>query len=158
MANYIPTHAEFFTRDVTAFYDRNLGHTPLSNFYVKDFTADGQIWKSGEHFYQSYKAELPSDANAIQAAATPNEAKKLGKKCLLRADWEEVKYYAMRETLKHKFAPGTFEAEFLIRTQGILFEGNWWGDKVWGIDTNTGTGQNWLGWLLMAQRSYLQSL
>ena len=36
-----------------------------------------------------------------------------------------------------------------------LIEGNWWGDRFWGVDLKTNQGQNHLGMLLMKIRSEL---
>lgn len=140
-------------------------HTVLSNFYQSTFMAAHfsfdrltQVeWKSVEHYYQAAKACSIVDAEWVRAAATPGEAKRRGRKIALRDDWEAVKIPVMRNALALKFAPDTQEAAYLRSTEDfVLVEGNDWGDIFWGVAG--GFGQNWLGYLLMAQRGYLIAL
>lgn len=140
-------------------------HTVLSNFYQSTFVAPHFSldrltpveWKSVEHYYQAAKACNLSDATFVRLADTPGEAKRRGQKIALRADWEAVKIPVMRNALALKFAPDTQEAAYLRSTEDfVLIEGNDWGDIFWGVAG--GFGQNWLGYLLMAQRSYLIAL
>ena len=139
-------------------------HTVLSNFYMGyGFTAphyDGGkpvFWRSGEHYYQAAKASTPEAAERIRLTKTAGAAKKAGRSTPLRLGWETIKLDVMRRTLAAKFAPGTPEAAYLMSTADfVLIEGNDWGDSFWGL--SDGRGDNWLGWLLMAQRSYLLAL
>lgn len=149
---------------ISSFYDRKSGHSVPSNFYVAPFTAPifslrgtgfpSFRWETVEHYYQAAKAAERYDALMIRDARTPGEAKKLGRAVKLRPDWEQIKLAVMREALALKFAQGTPEAAYLVSTAGhYLQEGNTWGDTFWGVCA--GEGENWLGHLLMAQRSVL---
>jgi len=149
-------------------------HNPASNFYPSPFrapyywpsdadptlfTTDGddlRRFDTVEHYYQAAKAGRDwAAAEKIRTAPSAGDAKRRGRQCILVPNWEAEKYNVMRQALAYKFAPGTKMAEWLIGTgTERLIEGNTWGDRVWGVD---GTGQNWLGWLLMAQRAWLQS-
>ena len=114
-------------------------------------------WKSVEHYYQAAKARDVAGAEWVRSAGTPGEAKRRGRKIPLRDDWETVKIPVMRNALALKFAPDTQEAAYLRSTEDfVLVEGNDWGDIFWGVAG--GFGQNWLGYLLMAQRGYLIAL
>ena len=59
----------------------------------------------------------------------------------------------MAEILAAKFAEPTLGAKLVLTGDAWLIEGNTWGDKFWGVDLITGEGLNWLGRLVMAQRS-----
>lgn len=122
-------------------------HRFLSNFYP-----DGP--GSNEHFYQAAKTDDPEWAARILAAPTPNDAKKLGRKCPLRSSWDDERILVMRVLLRIKFAPSTMLGDLLEATgDHELIEGNWWGDVFWGVCK--GKGDNWLGRLLMEQRTLL---
>lgn len=150
---------------INSFVTADGTHTVLSNFYQSTFTAPHFSldrltpveWKSVEHYYQAAKASCLYDANWVARASTPKEAKKLGREIPLRSDWESIKISVMRNALALKFAPDTQEAAYLRSTEDfVLVEGNDWGDIFWGVAG--GFGQNWLGYLLMAQRGYLIAL
>ena len=63
----------------------------------------------------------------------------------------------MEELLRKKFAHDKpLLRQALIDTgDQELIEGNWWGDRFWGVDLKTNQGQNHLGMLLMKIRSEL---
>ena len=118
----------------------------LSNFYLV-----GGI--TAEHLFQADKTFDRTWADKIRAAATPAEAKKLGRRCPMRNDWNSVRVDIMRDVLKWKFDPVEHPALWAkLKATGdtILIEGNTWNDTFWGICN--GIGQNWLGKLLMEIR------
>lgn len=132
-------------------------HTPLSNFYPGELLIQNALWPSVEHYFQAMKTEDPVQREAIRVAPNPGVAKKLGRTCNLRANWEAIKIPVMRLALRHKFVPANLEGGYLLQTgDALLIEGNDWGDQFWGMDT--GLGQNWLGLLLMARRADLRYL
>lgn len=140
---------------ITNFHYADGSPTPLSNFYVHPLKIDGETWRSVEHFFQASKTASVDDFRAIRDCATPGAAKKLGRKCALRRDWEAVKLNVMRRALEHKFVRGDVLGDWLLATgDALLVEGNTWGDKFWGVCD--GQGQNWLGHLLMARRAELR--
>ena len=79
--------------------------------------------------------------------------KKMGRSVSLRPDWEDIKDDVMLEGLYRKFTNDEL-AEWLLDTgDEELVEGNWWGDRYWGVCN--GIGQNKLGKLLMKVREEL---
>ena len=146
---------------IDRFYDPRSGHTVLSNFYEGNgFDAPhfdgGEVvhWPSAEHYYQAAKARSFDEAEKIRFCETPGIAKKAGRNLKIRLGWDSFKLDVMRLALGYKFAPDTPEAAYLKSTERfVLSEGNYWNDRFWGVCK--GTGSNWLGWLLMAQRSWL---
>lgn len=134
----------------------NFSHSPFSAPYYGVDEGECYDFETVEHYFQANKANTNVEREIIRLAATPGLAKKAGRKCELRSDWDAIKIPVMRAGLAEKFVAGKFLAEELLLTgDAHLIEGNTWGDRFWGVD---GHGENWLGWLLMAQRGFLRSL
>ena len=130
----------------------------LSNFYESPMVIDRTFYKTVEHYFQSKKALKAKERIEIASARTPGEAKRLGKKCLMRSDWIEVKDDVMKKGLREKFDQNLKLLKMLIGTgEAVLEEGNSWGDKYWGKDIFTGEGKNMLGKLLMEVREEYSS-
>lgn len=130
-------------------------HHFLSNFYGADVWLDGMCYPSTEHAYQASKTFDIRWRRTIQLAATPNDAKRLGRKAPLREEWEEVKLTIMYRLVRQKFRQHHTLSEWLLQTGDTeLIEGNWWGDTYWGVCR--GVGENNLGKTLMRVRSELQ--
>lgn len=124
----------------------------LSNFSAAEVWLDGMSFPTVEHAYQAAKTFDIRARVKIQHADTPNEAKKLGRKVTLREDWEEVKDEVMYKLLRQKFSQHPTLSQQLVATgDQQLMEGNWWGDRYWGVCR--GQGKNMLGVLLMQVRT-----
>jgi ribA/ribD-fused uncharacterized protein len=134
----------------------------LSNFWSTDIWFEGVCYPSLEHAFQAAKTLDPEDREWIRRATSPKQAKRRGgrrgeggRRITLRSDWEAVKVELMRELIGIKFARGSELAERLLATgEGELVEGNWWGDRFWGVCD--GRGENWLGRLLVECRAALR--
>ena len=63
----------------------------------------------------------------------------------------------MKELLRQKFKSPILKERLLNTGDAYLEEGNWWKDCFWGVDINTGYGENYLGRLLMEVRSEIRS-
>ncbi len=122
----------------------------LSNFYPCLVYYNGILYPSVEHAYQAQKTTLPSEQLTISKLATPAQAKKMGREVKCRRDWEEVKVAIMRDLLLIKFAEQELLQKLLATEDAELIEGNWWGDRFWGVCH--GGGKNTLGTLLMEVR------
>lgn len=123
----------------------------LSNFYEASVWVDGLQYRSVEHAYQAAKAEDLSAREVIRNARRPGDAKRLGKAVRLPPDWETRKIEVMRGLLRQKFSNPLLRALLLATGDAELVEGNTWNDRFWGVCR--GSGQNWLGRLLMEVRS-----
>ena len=88
---------------------------------------------------------------------TPIEAKKMGRTLSLRSDWEDVKDEVMMGVLFEKFKDPELAAKLLATGEAELEETNHWGDKYWGVDSETGEGRNKLGKILMVVRGVLKA-
>lgn len=126
----------------------------LSNFYEKKVTYQGLTFRNNEAAFQAMKC--PERMKEF-CNLNPSAAKRLGRSVKLRTDWEEIKETIMYEICMAKFSQHPDLARKLIDTgDGLLVEGNFWGDRVWGVCD--GTGNNKLGKILMKIRSKLKEM
>ena len=124
----------------------------LSNFFEAPVTINGIKFRNNEAAFQAQK--WPSHANEF-ANLTASEAKSLGRRVMLRPDWEQVKDVLMYRIVYAKFAQNSALRERLLKTGDTeLVEGNTWGDRYWGVVD--GYGENTLGKILMEVRGELR--
>jgi ribA/ribD-fused uncharacterized protein len=134
-------------------------HEFLSNFHPSPMVVQDQqlgevVVATVEHGFQADKTELADERLRIITASSPGLAKRRGRSAQLRADWEAVKLNRMRYWLRQKFAHPALRARLIATGDAELVEGNWWGDRFWGVCDDQ--GQNWLGRLLMELRDELR--
>lgn len=128
----------------------------LSNFYIVPVRWDNRVYTSSEAAFQSAKTLDPTIREQF-AEMTPSEAKRRGRKVVLRDDWESVKDKVMRDVVAAKFVQHPELAIKLLDTgDATLLEGNSWHDTYWGVDEHTLKGQNHLGKILMDIRDKLK--
>lgn len=132
----------------------------LSNFYpLKEFVYfANEEYPTVEHAFQAAKTFDKNTRKAIQNASSPTEAKRLGRDCSLRSNWDSLKIGIMFDLIYQKFDYDSNLRKILIDTKStILIEGNTWGDTFWGKvkQGNVWHGQNWLGVILMQIRREL---
>ena len=127
----------------------------LSNFYKCDVHYDGIKYKNSEAAFQAAKTLNLTMRKKI-SNYNPSEAKKEGRRLLLRPDWEESKDRIMEEIVRAKFKQNPeLKSKLLATGSATLIEGNTWKDIYWG--TCQGKGENKLGKILMKIREELQS-
>ena len=131
----------------------------LSNFYESSFEdPETEItFPTMEHFFQAMKADNMQDRLAIAAAPTPGKAKRLGRQCALRGDWEKVKEQVMEDGLRLKFADPELRKMLISTHPHELVEGTTWHDNEWGNcsceQCKNIPGKNKLGKILMKLRA-----
>ena len=126
----------------------------LSNFYECPVTYDGLTYRNNEAAFQAQKCINPKDREQF-TTINSSEAKKLGRRVLLRKDWEDIKVQVMKEIVTAKFEQNEDLQQKLLDTgDAYLEEGNTWGDRIWG--TVNGTGANNLGKILMEVRENIR--
>ena len=133
----------------------------LSNFYPSRVYYKGVSFPSVEHAYQASKTYDEKIIKQI-ASLRPDQAgkaKRIGKKCKLRSDWEDIKIEVMEKLLRQKFDQKTLKEKLLKTGDQIMIEGNYWHDNFWGHCycvkcslSGGGFGKNILGQLLMRLR------
>lgn len=127
----------------------------LSNFYLCPVELEGVIYPSAEHAFQAAKVLDPHVRAFIRDARTPREAKHLGRRVVLRPQWEQVKIPYMIAVLMGKFQKSATLLPALLATHPrYLEEGNTWKDHFWGVCN--GYGENQLGKALMQVRDHLR--
>jgi len=129
----------------------------LSNFYPNYLHWKGTIWPTVEHAFQAAKCRWPEDEETIRKAPSPAIAKHIGRKVLLRNDWEKIKVDVMTDLVWLKFEQSIELQEKLLSTKDeYLEEGNYWHSNFWGTcyckKCEKVLGQNVLGIILMAVR------
>jgi predicted NAD-dependent protein-ADP-ribosyltransferase YbiA (DUF1768 family) len=113
----------------------------LSNMYpckVQEFSCV-------ESYFQAMKC--PDRANEF-IGLNGYQAKALGRRVKLRADWNDERISVMRGILFIKFQGELLER--LKAIEGEIVERNTWNDTFWGVCNNK--GENHLGKLLMEVR------
>lgn len=127
----------------------------LSNFSNHRVLYCDLWFDTNEHAFQWRKAVNKKEAIAIQFADTPGKAKRLGRKCHLVSDWEQIKDQVMLDIVRLKFSQHTLLQRFLLATgDRPLIEGNTWNDTYWGVCK--GIGKNKLGKILEKVRQELR--
>lgn len=126
----------------------------LSNFYECSVTYNGLTYKNNEAAFQAQKCINLKDREKF-CDLRVSESKKLGRRVVLRKDWEDIKIKVMTDIVKAKFEQNEDLQKKLLATEdAYLEEGNTWGDRIWG--TVNGVGANNLGEILMNVRKELQ--
>ena len=147
----------FFKRDRQRF-----GY--MSNFHLTPIQIGGETWRTTEHYYQTQKSLDPLYRAAIREAGTPGSELApdaaswfVRNYASPRPDWTEAKLAVMREAVLAKFTQNT-ELGDALRATGVaqLIEDSP-SDSFWGIG-HDGTGQNWLGRILMEVRDRLNAI
>lgn len=128
----------------------------LCNFYTYPFEFEGRIYQTSEHAFQAAKTTKEHEKEGIANAFSPGLAKKLGRKVKIRNDWEEIKDEIMYKILKAKFSDQTLKEKLLNTGDMELIEENSWGDTYWGVDIDSGIGENKLGKILMKIRNEIK--
>ncbi len=132
----------------------------LSNFYKRAFYHRGLRWETSEHFFQAHKTKDYDEFDKILIADTPSKAKRLGRKCSLRSDWDDVKDDIMYMAVLCKFSQNPILKRKLLETgERYLIEGNTWHDNYWGnctCDKCNTYGRNKLGLILMKVRDIIE--
>jgi ribA/ribD-fused uncharacterized protein len=156
------------------------GHTPspghsvgrwvLSQWFMGDFTVDGQVYRSAEHYMMAEKARLFGDdemLGRILASETPADAKKLGRavRDFDQDIWVKQRYDIVVRGGVAKFGHDPALSDFLLATGDKVLVEAAPRDVIWGIglgkdnpralDPARWRGQNLLGFALMDARAAL---
>lgn len=134
-------------------------HAFLSNFALVTIEYKGFVYPSVEHAYMSAKCDDPQwKVYCSNTNVKPGDVKKASRHIRLVDNWNVIKFAIMEECLRKKFAQEPFKGKLMATGDEYLQEGNWWNDKVWGVDlkSNPPVGENNLGKLLMKIRSELK--
>ena len=127
----------------------------LSNFYPSPIEYEGIKYPTVEAAFQAEKTLDLHMKMTIATTDNPGKAKRMGRKVVLREDWEEIKDKIMEDCLRLKFSDPILREKLLATGDEELEEGNWWHDNYWGscyCSRCGDVGKNKLGYLLMKIR------
>lgn len=128
----------------------------LSNFYPAPLVFEDIPYLNAEAAYQSAKT-LNMNVRRQFMNLSGGQAKRMGKKIDLREDWLLVREDVMYRVVYAKFYYNPDLRKLLLDTGDVeLVEGNYWGDRFWGVCG--GTGENKLGKILMRVRSEFRAI
>ena len=151
--------------------DGSVQKTCFSQWWLSEFTVDGEVYKTAEHWMMAEKARLFDNEDIrleILKTSHPNEVKKLGRKVLgfNAAKWDAHKYGIVKQGNYHKFSQHLDLKEFLLNTGDRIIVESSPLDTVWGNglsqdDTESQNphlwkGENLLGFAIMEVRDQLR--
>ena len=137
----------------------------LSNFYGHKpgdirftVTLDGMEFHTTEHGFMAAKTLDMDIRREIQELPNPGQAKRFwnGRREEYRPGWYSMNIRTMLFFLRQKFQHPELRAMLLATDDQELVEGNNWGDTFFGVDQDTGEGENHLGRLLMQVRDEIR--
>ncbi|GAA4421412.1 NADAR family protein [Bremerella cremea] len=139
------------------FYSTKSAYGEFSNFAAFGFHVDGVWYPTSEHYFQAMKFEDEEYCEKIRTTKSPMIAARLGRsrKVKIRDDWESVKVDVMRKAVQAKFAEHAKLRDLLLETGDEPIIEAAGRDYFWGAGKD-GSGQNWLGKILMEIRAELQ--
>jgi ribA/ribD-fused uncharacterized protein len=143
------------TQDILEF---RRGFQWLKNFWPSPVMYEGQAYPTVEHAYQAAKTTNEKQRDQIRKARLPSIARAYGQKVMMRPNWADLKIPVMLDLLRQKFSRKPLR-DYLSQTGNVkIEEGNWWGDRFWGVcPAGGGVGENHLGKLIMQVRGELRS-
>lgn len=121
----------------------------LSNFAPVKITLNGREYPSVEHAYMSAKSEDQEWKDFCASNVSAGTVKRKSKELKLNKNWGQHKLLVMNKCLEQKFNQEPFKTLLLNTGDEQIVEGNWWGDEFWGVNLQTGEGQNMLGKMIM---------
>jgi hypothetical protein len=140
------------------FFDEAAEYGYCSNFATAPILLKGKLWPTTEHYYQAQKYAGSTREEDVRLAHSPMVAKNLTRlpEPAVRADWDQVKVAVMYVAVRAKFQQYPHLAELLLSTGNATLVEHTEKDRFWG-DGGDGSGQNWLGRVLMDVRAEIRA-
>ena len=127
----------------------------LSNMTRVNIHHKGLCYPSTENFYQAMKYR-DHETRLHIARISPFASKKYSRDWrMTNENFDDLKLEIMLFAQRKKYQQEPFRSMLLATGDCLLEEGNWWGDRFWGVDIKTREGDNNLGKLIMQVRSEL---
>ena len=150
--------------------DGQISKSCFSQWWEGEFTVEGIVYRSAEHWMMAEKARQFKDEEVLQkilTAQSPAEAKKLGRavRNFIPQEWNANKYEIVKQGNLHKFSQDEALKSLLLNTgKRVLVEASPY-DRIWGIgmsardegieNPHNWRGENLLGFALMEVRDEL---
>ena len=134
----------------------------LSNFGPGECELDGVTYRSREHAFQAGKSPDLTYRARVRSAQTPGAAKGLGRRVVLRSDWDATaRFTVMEQVLESAFSRPGLRRQLVGTGDALLIEGTGFNprhcDNLWGCCRCPKhvriPGGNHLGLMLMAVRA-----
>ncbi len=150
--------------------DGSVSDSCFSQWWQSAFEVEGISYPTAEHWMMAQKARLFGDEEnlaKILKAATPGEAKKLGRavRNFDPVSWDNHKYEYVKTGNAYKFSQHNDLKQYLLQTGDRIIVEASPVDKIWGIgmakdnpdveNPNKWKGENLLGFALMEVRDGL---
>lgn len=143
--------------EVILFWGPDNPYPEFSNFHPSPFILDGLKWETVEHYFQAQKATSNHQREMIRLARTPDIAKRFGRECELRKDWNEVKVDVMFNACIAKYQQNPDLLKILLDTGNAVLHEDSPYDFIWGWRSRQGDqGLDLLGKVLMRVRKELR--
>lgn len=97
----------------------------LSNFYPCAIELD-RTYPSVEHAFVAMKTLDKSLREEVAFIPTPGQAKRFGRKLVLRPDWNNLRLDVMLDCVQRKFQRPDLRRMILNTGNALLIEGNTW--------------------------------
>ena len=131
-------------------------HIWLSNMTSVKITYKGIEYASSEHAYMSAKSDsMEWKSRCADSQITAPQIKRESREIILIDDWDNIKLDVMAEVIDLKFSEEPFKTLLLKTGDTHIQEGNTWNDTFWGVNLDTGEGENNLGKIIMEKRNKL---
>ncbi len=146
--------APFMTIQIKFYTSREKPYGVFSNFLRNyPIILESKVWPSSEHYFQAKKYAGTEYEEEVRLSPTPMASANLGRDRSkpLRSDWDLVKNDVMREAVRAKFSQYPELKEILLQTGEAELIEHTVNDSYWA-DGGDGSGQNWLGKILMEIR------
>lgn len=134
-------------------------HYAFSNFSSHHVTIWNWGFPNGEAAFHAFKDSDRAHWERLSRSLKPSDAKRLGRQCNLREDWDTFRLTAMKMVVAAKATQHMDVLQLLWSTgEAELVEDNYWHDQFWGNCTcdkhRDIPGENHLGRAWMDLRDY----
>jgi hypothetical protein len=138
------------------FFSRTDVDQAFSTYAAYPFNLDENVWPTAEHYYQAMKFTDTAYQEKIRLAATPGQARKLGRTRLkrIRRDWRKVKVAYMTRAIYTRCKTYPEQGRLLSQSEVKLVENSQY-DYFWGCGRDR-RGNNHYGQVLMNVRNKLR--
>ncbi len=129
----------------------------LSNFWPVQIKYKGRVFHNVENAFHSEKSDDSFFKDFCKLESNPKIVKKRQLDMItLRSDWGNVKVEIMEELTRIKYHNLELQQKLLDTGNQEIQEGNSWDDTFWGINLETGKGENRLGKIIMKIRDEIK--
>ncbi|MCD5390148.1 MAG: NADAR family protein [Candidatus Pacebacteria bacterium] len=129
----------------------------LSNFWPVQIKYKDRVFHNVENAYHSEKSDDSFYKDFCAFEADPRIVKERQLDMItLRSDWDDVKVEIMEKLTRIKYQNLELRQKLLDTGDQEIQEGNSWNDIYWGINLETGKGENILGKIIMKIRNEIK--